>query len=320
MGHVLLYGLYGNDDVMKCSALMRFIYSFHMPLFIFLSGMVFTPTLLTFANVGLWFRRLIIPALAIGIPYAYITGDDIMRYFTHAYKLGYWYLYVLFSLYIICSCISFKKKKTIIFGYHLTFVLWLFIFRHVYVISDNLRDIFCIDMICNLFPFFLVGNLCKKFNWYNWLFSGESLIVNATIWVLSGKIESGLSLLNESFCTGDMYIVTHILQIMVMLIGCLMTFSHVICVICVAKQLTNSKIQNLLIYIGRNTLYIYVFHYFFIRILENNVMRDWMISNSNVVCDFVISIFPTIIVVGFSLMVTEMAKKNQFIMKYIFNK
>lgn len=40
IGHVLCYDLYGFDHAWKESSLMRFIYSFHMPLFIFLSGLV----------------------------------------------------------------------------------------------------------------------------------------------------------------------------------------------------------------------------------------------------------------------------------------
>ena len=40
IGHVLCYDLYGFDHACKKSSLMRFIYSFHMPLFIFLSGLV----------------------------------------------------------------------------------------------------------------------------------------------------------------------------------------------------------------------------------------------------------------------------------------
>ena len=36
----LCYDLYGFDHAWKKSSLMRFIYSFHMPLFIFLSGLV----------------------------------------------------------------------------------------------------------------------------------------------------------------------------------------------------------------------------------------------------------------------------------------
>lgn len=34
-GHILIYNIYGFNDVWNESPLVKFIYSFHMPLFIF---------------------------------------------------------------------------------------------------------------------------------------------------------------------------------------------------------------------------------------------------------------------------------------------
>lgn len=68
-GHILIYNIYGFNDVWNESPLVKFIYSFHMPLFIFLSGLVASiPNSLSQVYKDLFkrFKTLLIPFFIIG--------------------------------------------------------------------------------------------------------------------------------------------------------------------------------------------------------------------------------------------------------------
>lgn len=85
-GHVLEFCLYKNNF----SFLHDMIYSFHMPLFAFLSGLVFT-SLSDYKLVGRKLvrqsYRLLIPFLTMGFLYSYTIrkGED---FWLQPYKLG----------------------------------------------------------------------------------------------------------------------------------------------------------------------------------------------------------------------------------------
>lgn len=73
VGHVLAYDLYGFDTVWKQSLLMSFIYSYHMPLFMFLSGLVSIIAIQKSAVLNDVIKRiriLLIPFIIIGSLYS----------------------------------------------------------------------------------------------------------------------------------------------------------------------------------------------------------------------------------------------------------
>lgn len=82
-GHVLLYDLYGGNHIGE-SSLMKVFGSYHNYLFMFLSGMVSVTAIEKkdiIYDVYKRFRSLIVPALVVGIPYAYCLGVDIIAFF-----------------------------------------------------------------------------------------------------------------------------------------------------------------------------------------------------------------------------------------------
>lgn len=109
IGHVLCYDLYGFEHAWKESALMQFIYSFHMPLFIFLSGIV-SVTMIERKNLlrdimkrG---RTLLVPFVVVGGIYSLrIKGN--LQFIFNDMKIGYWYLWVLFAFYLLSYPLAF---------------------------------------------------------------------------------------------------------------------------------------------------------------------------------------------------------------------
>ncbi len=82
MGHVLYMDLYGSDNAGQ-SSLFQIIYTFHMPLFVFLSGVVFNTNIkLNELPSKLYykFRLIIVPFLIIGSICSIVWGMDFRFY------------------------------------------------------------------------------------------------------------------------------------------------------------------------------------------------------------------------------------------------
>lgn len=102
-GHVLIYDFYGFTDAWNKSPLVKFIYSFHMPLFFFLSGLVASPPNSISEipkDLIKRFCTLMMPFLIIGSLYSLATKHD-LSFFHNEMKYGYWYFLVLFYCYIL---------------------------------------------------------------------------------------------------------------------------------------------------------------------------------------------------------------------------
>lgn len=103
LGHVLAYDLYGFDTVWKQSLLMSFICSYHMPLFMFLSGLVSITAIqknVVLNDVIKRVRMLFVPFLVIGSLYSLWRYGN-LDFVLSEMKFGYWYLWVLFVFYVI---------------------------------------------------------------------------------------------------------------------------------------------------------------------------------------------------------------------------
>lgn len=90
LGHVLAYDIYGFKYVWDNSPLLKFIYSFHMPLFFLLSGLVYSvPTLKTiYKDIYKRCRTLIFPFITVGALYSIVINNN-LSFILSEYKSGY---------------------------------------------------------------------------------------------------------------------------------------------------------------------------------------------------------------------------------------
>ena len=93
-GMLILLVIIGHFGLAKSTPtiLHDIIYSFHMPLFIFLSGYVIES--ITFQKLITRIRKLLVPFFIIGTTYSYCVGDT-MTWLLKDTKLYFWYLLVL---------------------------------------------------------------------------------------------------------------------------------------------------------------------------------------------------------------------------------
>lgn len=155
VGHILQKTILNFDD----NYFFKFIYSFHMPLFIFISGF------LSYRTSGLKqgylrskFLALLVPYfswLFFGILLNLINGsfrtENIMSNLLYPDN-GLWFLWVLFWIHVILYiCYSISKKYTFV----LLSVFYLLYFFSI--IISKVDNIFCFKTFAFLFPFFFLG-------------------------------------------------------------------------------------------------------------------------------------------------------------------
>ena len=158
--------------------LTKFIYSFHMPLFIAVSGMVYgycIDDLNKYDNsiqfIKNKFTRLIIPFLFWGILYVApimtffkFTEDSYIKYCINGILLmnntrHLWYIAVLFEIFIICSLVKKVLQKR-------NYILHIFIFLILLVIaifSYKLPVILQLQNLCFYLLFFYLGYLFNRY-------------------------------------------------------------------------------------------------------------------------------------------------------------
>lgn len=291
IGHVLAYDVYGFTHVWNHSPLVKFICAFHMPLFFFLSGLV-ASTLDSYSNIAKdlrkRFRLLFVPFFVIGSIYSLAIYND-LSFINNDMKYGYWYLLVLFYCYIfnyllINNCIL--KKNAI--SHMLLFCAMLLLWKIISYISQyapkEVTSILSLNLWCMYFPYFWVGSFVKRFNLHSYFFNNSIVfILAAVVWSLNTIIIFPYS----------NYIVT---------------LSAIVVIINICYKIDQFQIKGgkTLEFIGLNTLYIYVFHYFALQMMKIHFLQNFLLSiTPSIFLDLLISIVPTIFAVFLSIFINR---------------
>lgn len=102
VGHVLIFSFRVQGEA-YISPWRDVIYSFHMPLFAFLSGL-FTKTIDSWVRFRRLVERFMFPMIVIGSFYAVVwKGHNLVEFVLHGYKFGYWYFLFILSAYMIVT-------------------------------------------------------------------------------------------------------------------------------------------------------------------------------------------------------------------------
>lgn len=299
VGHVLQVDLYGWG--LGKSLLAKVVCSYHNNLFMFLSGMVSVTVIEKkhiLPDIYKRFRRLIVPAVTIGVPYAYWTGADIFTFFQNSWKWGYWYLFVLFVLYLISYSFALLQPKYLKWAYVAVVPIWLFAYHGAHMLPQTVNDFLSIDLVLRFFPYFFAGSLLKRHqNLLQKIISIPALVVYMiVIFVLFGLFITGMTPLFSK----------------------LIAPAEVLSIIIICKWGEQFFHMDCLKFIGRNTLYIYVFHLVALHLMEMPFAFEWFVENGNIGIDFLFSMGPTIVAIVFSLLVKFILEKLPGVMKLVF--
>ena len=164
LGHSLQYGLGEPNDGIFDNALMKFIYSFHMPLFMMVSGYLFAFSVKKHSfksNIVSKLRTLLLPIAIWTIPVTIIDTVkyhpdrfdflSLFKYFLNEFIGRFWFLWAV----LICSVIVLFVNKFL----KDSVLVYLLIFGLTFVIPNIIAND---EMYRFMYPFFIVSYLIGK--------------------------------------------------------------------------------------------------------------------------------------------------------------
>lgn len=252
MGHVLGFSFRQPDDVAG-----RWISSFHMPLFMFLSGLVASSGIVapywSFGKLAKKLRGLLLPLFVFGLCYTFTFSKDILSgmvgFAESPAKNGYWYLMTLAMFYLSLCLYRLNVKDKWYVNVAMAFGIW----GGYFVLWKNFAqttDYFCMLNCGNFYPFFMLGVFATKYKLLerakqsNWLFS-LCIVMYALLFCIEMPVHALASLNKHIFLPFCMVVV--------------------VVTLFMSRHHKTSRFEQLMEIVGKRTLDIYMIHYFFVR-------------------------------------------------------
>lgn len=182
--------------------------------------------------------------------------------------------------------------------YLFAFVIWFVATRIINRFPETISNLLSLELIVKYFPYFLMGNIIKRYQLHDKIFDNYILLyASIIIWMCSSLF---------SFHYGE-YIVSCAEVLIIM---------H----ICKKMDSEELKINKSLIRIGQCTLYIYIFHYFAIELMVTSCFQRFLADSSCFFIDVLMAILPAVAAISFSLVLKWILEKDRLVMKFIFGK
>lgn len=307
MGHVVGFAFGQPDDLTG-----RWISSFHMPLFMFLSGLVACSGVVApYWSIGKLVRKLralLLPLLVFGLCYTFTFSKDIIAgavgFLESPAKNGYWYLMTLAVFYVSLSLYRLNVKNK----WYVDVVMAIGIWGGYFVLWKTVaqtRDYFCILNCGNFYPFFMLGvftskyKLLEKLKRANWLFS-LCLAVYAVLFCVDMPVHALVSL-NK-----------HIFLPFCMVVICVSLF--------LLRHDRNSLVERTLDLMGRRTLDIYMIHYFFVSQIHFAYLGTYLETSGNSLLLFVLAFLASAVIAVLSMGIGEVLHKGRLIERFVYGK
>lgn len=282
MGHISLFNLRLGDE----SVLFRFCYSIELPLFSFLSGLMFKMVEergMVWHKFGRQCKRLLVPFLVLGLPYAFAVGTGGVKFFLLNSKGGYWYLYFLAQCYLLTYLfeltlgrIAKRRRFLMEAGWTACLTLLFLVLDHFDVVMNHvaplsaprvnpvaamLRDLVGFPNLFYYYGFFMMGYVVRKYNLFERIFEDDRIgklacVAYLVFFVLSYRLPilSKLHLVAIPGCVGFVYV--------------FYKMRH-----------ANSRVQDGLALWGRHSLQIYVFHYYMVGWCAMPAVGEYFLHN-----------------------------------------
>lgn len=255
IGHICSEGIWSS-----------LIYSFHMALFFFLSGIVgncrsdFSGFMLKKA------RSLLLPFVTFMLLHSFLFKHNLWSIMSDNVKDGLWFIFVLFIIQIIDYLIFNRFHRDKIFYIITSMIVVLLLILLKKFVPSELSCVLSLSYIATNYPFYMLGRFLKEFRSTNlYLFDFtvcfkykdiiQFVVVSAYFIVWSLSFYYGVS--NEM---SSMFL----------------RFAATISLVILFKHFEYSKVNRLFTYLGKETLALYLLHYFFIRDIKNSL--EWIIS------------------------------------------
>lgn len=288
----------------------QMLYAPVMPLFFFVSGFLAYKQSMSvndfWNNIRRKFIFLVIPAVVFRVGMDLMDHKSLFRFISEGMH-GYWFTVVLFEVFLIYYLVTvlMKNEKWRI-G-----VLLVLSFAGIGMLAldkDFGPAIFDLRRVTKFFQFFVLGTLAMKYRpKYESLMSNE--VVKAVLLVSSFVVLFSL--------TYDMSpVLRHFLRDVAL--RYFATFAIISFFFCHANSFQRkTKVNSLIIYIGHNSLVIYLLHYFFLP--HFNPLPEWLVG-LDIVTVNLLSILYIVAITVLCLLFSKFLSNSKYIRKYALGK
>lgn len=237
------------------------IYSFHMALFFFLSGLFGNCNINSTRFLLKKSKTLLLPFACFIILHSFFFNLSIKDIFYDNVKDGLWFILVLFIIQLIdflCFKISIKKGKLFYFFSNIIIILLLIVAK--LYLPTELSTLFSLSYLSTNYPFYLLGRLFKEQeNIRVLLFQSPLKEINSIILFLA--ITSFTIIWRESFYYNQSNEFSNMY----------LRLSGTISLFLIFRHFYKSKYLSLFSFLGKETLAIYLLHVFFIERITNDI-------------------------------------------------
>lgn len=307
MGHVYGMAFAQSDDVAY-----RVISSFHMPLFMFLSGLVAcsgaTTPFWNLKKLSRKLRGLVLPLIVFGMCFTMTWAKDfetgLKCFWESPNKNGYWYLMTLVVFYVFLSLYRLNVKQKWYIDVALAIAIWGGMFA-LWKYTAQTKDYFCMLNCGNFYPFFILGvmttkyNLLDKMHKANWLFS-LCIVAYAFLFCVDMPFHALVSLNKHIFLPFCMV--------------------YIVVTLFVGRHGAMSYGEKVLDFVGKRTLDIYVIHYFFINMIHlKDLGINWEVTDNSLLM-FIVAVGLSVVITALSIGVGYILHKGKIIEKIVYGK
>ena len=285
----------------------RFIYSFHMPLFMCIVGYFMfnkNNNIDVKSSISKKFRQLILPAISFWLLFSIIRGFPQGLMFFNAFS-NYWFLtcaFICSSIYILANYASNKWG-----GY--TFWVILSLVIGLLIIPYN---------VFRLYPAFLTGVLIHKYESFLNKYSRQITEISTILFILMFLFLKPDFYGPQNFEKFQNIIITGYHLLYRIVIGSVASLALISICICLKNFFSKNKLLFKLSKIGTYTLGIYVIQNFIIEIL----LREFLNFDNYNIFIFYLIITPCIciITITFSLIIIKILEKSKFLNYFFLGK
>lgn len=315
--HVEIFGFFNFTHTTFLGKLFSAI---HMPTFFFISGLCIykSGVYYTYSRVHNDFMRLILPAAIVGLTYTYLcVNQDLIYFLSNSMKAGYWFTVSLFEVLLIYYVIyNLTRSKINLFVPVLCLIaVLLYLLKlplKIFPKAEIIGNYLCLHQTCNYFIFFVLGVFFKKYNQAihrllktKWFTAIVILILCMSSYYIF-CVELGIS--------GTIgKIIETVGETVIGLSGALLLY--IVFDFYKDKFDSSNFIGKCLISIGKNTLPIYLLHYFFLPHLPS--IGNFLKANPNSIVELLIGMLLSLFVILVSIIITKVFRISPFMSKLI---
>jgi len=299
-GFAILLVIIGHLLTDDGGVLYPIINAFHMPLFMFLSGIVIKGPL-SIKKLQKKLLFLLCPFFVVGFIFALYRSIPLLDFLYSNKKCGYWYLFVLSVFYIFVFVYNSFGKNIVLKD--IFFIIFSYCLFNVgcRIIPNNLANLISLPACYQNFPFFMLGYIFRKYDLLN-LF-------------IRYKIDNIIYSISLLLFIPSMYIYIrynhlYILEASLVIFILYYLFRN--------RESSTSYVENILGFFGKYSLDIYIYHYFLVCNFSLRTINLSLEKTNNFIIELMLNLFFACIIALISIIIGKIIRKSIPLSKLVY--